>query len=268
MRVALASLHMWEEPPISGINGSGTVFFTGCNLKCVFCQNFEISQQSKGKEISEDDLINIFFALKEKGAHNINLVSGGHFLNNIARAVKKAKEMEIGIPFVYNTNSYEKTESLKLLEGLIDIYLPDIKYFDPYYSLKYSGAEDYFKTASKAVLEMHRQTGENVFGEDGLLKKGIIIRHLVLPGLRHDSFKILEWINENLPDSVCISILNQYTPMYKASQIKEISRRLTSFEYESVIDRFIELGFKNGYMQKKSSQSDCYTPDFNLDIMI
>ncbi|MEA4815492.1 MAG: radical SAM protein [Lachnospiraceae bacterium] len=268
MRAALASLHMWEEPPISGTNGSGTIFFSGCNLKCIFCQNFEISNKNKGKSISTDELVSIFFALKKKGAHNINLVSCGHFLTKIREAIIKAKEKGFDLPFLYNTNSYEKLNAIKSLDGLIDIYLPDIKYFDSQYSLKYSGAKDYFEYASLAVLEMYRQTGENKFNENGLLKKGIIIRHLVLPGLRHDSFKILDWMKENLPGSIYISLLNQYTPMYKALDTKELSRRLTTFEYESVVEYFFKLGFKNGYMQKRAAQSSLYTPDFNLDLLI
>jgi len=268
LRVALANLHMWEEPSISGNNGSGTIFFSGCNLKCIFCQNFEISSENKGKYISTDELVDIFFALKKKGAHNINLVSCGHFLTKIRESITKAKEKGFDLPFLYNTNSYEKLSAIKSLDGLIDIYLPDIKYFDGCYSLKYSDAKDYFEYASSAILEMYRQVGENKFDENGLLKKGIIIRHLILPGLRHDSFKILDWIKDNFPSSIYISLLNQYTPMYKAVDTKELARRLTSFEYESVLEYFFKSGFKNGYMQKKSAQSDFYKPDFNLDLLI
>lgn len=261
---ALASVHMWEEPCISGTKGSGTVFFSGCNLKCVFCQNFDISQQNNGKEISVSRLAEIFIEEQNKNVHNLNLVSAGHFLPAVKEALILAKEKGLKIPVVYNTNGYEKTEALRELEGLVDIYLPDIKYFSPELSNEYSFAENYFETALNAVKEMYRQTGKNIFDETGIMKKGVIIRHLVLPSHRDDSKKILDDIKENFGNNVYVSIMNQYTPMYKAKEIKKLNRRLTTFEYEDVIKYFFDIGLKNGYMQGRLSASDAYTPKFDL----
>ena len=195
-KAALASIHNFEEPPISGTRGSGTVFFSGCNLKCVFCQNYEISQLNKGKELSTDELAEIFINQQNKNVHNLNLVSAGHFLPKVREALIKAKNMGLKMPVVYNSSGYEKAEALKFLDGLIDIYLPDIKYFSSEISAKYSGAADYFKYASSAVKEMYRQVGKNEFDSDGIMQKGVIIRHLVLPNCRKDSFKVLDFIKE------------------------------------------------------------------------
>jgi len=261
---ALASQHMWEEPCISGEKGSGTVFFSGCNLKCVFCQNFDISQEGNGKEISVERLAEIFIEQQNKGVHNINLVSAGHFIPAVKKAIIIAKSNGLAIPVVYNSNGYEKADALKELEGLIDIYLPDIKYFSSEISKEYSFAEDYFDAAINAVKEMYRQVGKNQFNENGMLKKGIIIRHLVLPNCRQDSKKILDIIKENFGNNVYISIMNQYTPMYKANEIKKLNRRLTTFEYEDVIKHFFDIGLENGFMQGKNTATDAYTPIFDL----
>jgi len=261
---ALASVHMWEEPCISGEKGSGTVFFSGCNLKCVFCQNFDISQEGNGKEITVERLSEIFIEQQQKGVHNINLVSAGHFIPAVKKALIIAKSSGLSIPVVYNSNGYEKAEALKELEGLIDIYLPDIKYFSSDISKEYSFAEDYYEVAMEAVKEMYRQVGKNQFDEKGILKKGVIIRHLVLPSCRQDSKKILSAIKENFGNNVYISIMNQYTPMYKAKDIKPLNRRLTTFEYEDVIEYFFDIGLENGYMQGRLSATDAYTPVFDL----
>ena len=261
---ALASVHMWEEPPISGTNGSGTIFFSGCNLRCVFCQNHDISSENFGKTLSVERLSEIMLERQAAGVHNINLVTGVHFTPSIVEAVQRARENGLKIPIVYNSGGYESVETLKMLEGIVDIYLPDIKYYSKELSSKYSKAPDYFLRASEAVKEMYRQTGENTFDENGMLKKGVIIRHLVLPSCKSDSFKILDWIRSEIGEEAYVSILNQYVPVYKASEFKEINRRLMSLEYTRVIDHFFEIGLKNGYMQEKSSASSKYTPLFDL----
>ena len=263
-KAALASIHNYEEPPISGTRGSGTVFFSGCNLKCIFCQNYTISQQNYGKTITTDELAEIFINQQKRNVHNLNLVSARHFIVPVRQALIKAKENGLSIPVVYNSSGYEKAESIKLLDGLVDIYLPDIKYFSAELSKKYSFAENYFEYASKAVEEMYRQVGKPVFDKDGIMKKGVIIRHLVLPNCRKDSFKILDYIKNTFGDNVYVSLLSQYTPMYKAKETKELNRRITSFEYNSVIDYFFKIGLKNGYMQEKSSAESTYTPIFDL----
>ena len=264
IHASLASVHMWEEPPISGNNGSGTIFFTGCNLRCVFCQNYDISSDNYGKAISTERLAQIMLDEQSKGVHNINLVTGVHFVPSIIEAVKIAKENGLVIPIVYNSGGYEKAETIKMLEGTVDIYLPDIKYFSSDIALKYSNASDYINYAVSSIKEMYRQTGENRFDENGMLKKGVIIRHLVLPSHREDSFKVLDIIKENFGTEAYVSLLRQYTPMHRASEFKEINRRLMSMEYTKVIDHFFEIGLKNGYMQEKSSATSQYTPLFDL----
>ncbi len=263
-KVALVSVHNFEEPCISGTKGSGTVFFSGCNLKCVFCQNYEISQLNLGKEVTPNNLANIFLKQQQKGVHNINVVSAGHFILQLKEALVIAKEKGLSIPVVYNSSGYERAEAIKILNGLVDVYLPDIKYFSSEISLNYSNAADYFNYASKAVIEMYNQCGKNVFDNNGLIKRGVIIRHLVLPNCRKDSFKVLEFIKNTFGDNVYVSILRQYTPMYKAKNIKELNRRVTTFEYQSVVDYFFDIGLKNGYMQSADSAKDIYTPDFDL----
>ena len=261
---ALASVHMWEEPPISGTNGSGTIFFSGCSLRCVFCQNHDISSENYGKAVSTKRLAEIMLEHQAAGVHNINLVTGAHFVPSIIEAVQEARDNGLKIPIVYNSGGYESVETIKMLEGIVDIYLPDIKYYSSELSAKYSNAPDYFQRASEAVKEMYRQTGENVFDENGLLKKGVIIRHLVLPSCKSDSFKILDWIRSEIGEGAYVSLLNQYVPVYRASEFKEINRRLMSLEYTRVLDHFFDIGLKNGYMQEKSSASSKYTPLFDL----
>ena len=264
MRLALVSTHMYEEPCISGKKGSGTVFFSGCNMGCVFCQNFDISQKAFGKEVSVGQLADIFLKKQSQGVHNINLVSGGHFAPLIAESIALAKEKGFSLPVVYNTNSYEKPETLRLLEGFIDIYLADIKYFDEKFSQRYSNTPNYFEAASKAVKEMLRQVGHLRINADGIAEKGLLIRHLVMPSLRKDSEKILLWIRDNLGKESSLSLMNQYTPMANACKFKEISRRLTTFEYEKVVDYFLEIGLEKGFRQGKNTASAKYTPKFDL----
>ncbi len=261
IKVAKAYLHLWEEPCISGENGSGTVFFSGCNLKCCFCQNYEISHQTRGREITADELSDIFLKLQDKGAENINLVSGTQFVPQIISALDRVKH-RLDIPVVYNTGGYEKTETIKLLEGYVDIYLPDLKYFSPELSLRYSKVEDYFQHASKAIVEMYSQQPKLVY-EGDMLKKGLIIRHLVLPKCRHDSMRILEWIYENLHEkSYLVSLMSQYTPAYKSCEYPEINRKISTFEYNSVMDKALEYGME-GFFQERSSATLDYTPDFS-----
>jgi putative pyruvate formate lyase activating enzyme len=263
IKAARAHLHMWEEPPISGTKGSGTVFFSGCTLKCVFCQNYKISAENFGEEITGERLGDIFLELQDKGAHNINLVTPTQFVPQIITVLDKVKP-KLDIPIVYNSGGYESTETLKMLDGYVDIYLPDFKYCDNNAAQKYSSAYDYPERAAEAVTEMKRQTGKLVFDENGLLKKGLIVRHLTLPTMRQDSVKVIERIKELLgTEDVLLSLMSQYTPFYRSFEFKELSRRISTFEYNYVADKAIELGFK-GYMQERSSAKEEYTPDFNL----
>jgi putative pyruvate formate lyase activating enzyme len=264
-KVALVSAHFWEEPPISGIKGSGTVFFSHCNLRCVFCQNYEISENGFGTEISIKRLAEIFIEQQNRGLHNINLVSPTHFISQIATALRLAKNSGLNIPIVYNSNGYETMEGLRQLDGLIDIYLPDFKYWEEALAREYSAAPNYFTIASQAILEMRRQVPQDVFDANGMMQKGLIVRHLVLPSHYRDSFRILDWIRYALGADTYVSLLSQYTPMHRANTIKALSRRLTTFEYQKVTEYFFNIGLKNGFMQKKSSATSDYTPIFNLE---
>lgn len=260
-KVARAALHFWEEPCISGEKGSGTVFFSGCSLKCVFCQNFEISRNAFGKEISEEKLIEIFKDLENQGAHNINLVNPTHYSAQLSETLRKYKP---SIPVVWNTGGYDSVESLRKLDGLVDIYLADIKYVSESVSKKYSGAENYFSVASQAVLEMQSQVGENVFDENGIMKKGLIIRHLVLPGNVSQAFRVMDWVKENLPEDTILSLMSQYTPCGKACEYPTINRRLSEREYDLVLDYAEKLDFENVFIQEIESSSKDFIPDFDL----
>lgn len=259
--LARASVHLWEEPPISGTKGSGTVFFSGCNLGCVYCQNFEISHKSKGKVINEKRLGGIFGELESKGVHNINLVNPTHYAHKIRNVLIEAKP---GIPVVYNSSGYERVSTLKSLEGLVDIYLPDLKYISPDRSEKYSGAADYFDFASKALTEMKRQCPENIFDSSGIMQRGMIVRHLVLPQNTNQSIKILEWIRDNLGTDTLISLMSQYTPCGEADKYKELTRKITAREYEKVVSAAEEMGFKNIFTQDYASASENFIPDFDF----
>lgn len=264
VKVAKAYGHMWEEPCISGEKGSGTVFFSNCNLRCVFCQNHDISQEDIGKEISTDRLSEIFLEQQERGFHNINLVNPTHYVPQIKEALKKAKEKGLKLPVVYNSNGYEGIESLKSLEGYIDIYIPDLKYFNDKYALKYSKVPNYFAIASAAIAEMVRQTGSPIFNEEGMLQKGVIIRHLMLPGLLFDSKKVVDYIYKTYGDEVYLSLMNQYTPMFKAMDYPEINKALNPGHYEALIDHCLELGYKNAFIQDTGTNTTAFVPDFNL----
>ena len=265
IHIARAALHHWEEPCISGSNGSGTIFFCGCSLRCVYCQNIEISRcQNNGAEVSEARLTQIFYELKEKGAHNINLVTPTHYLPQIKSILLKIKK-DIDIPIVYNCGGYELPESLDTLNGLIDIYLTDIKYMDNSLAKKYSLADDYFDTAVTTLSKMTEQTGKPIFDKDGLMKKGVIVRHLVLPSHRTDSMEILKYLKSHYgTDKFVLSLMSQYTPNDNLSAFPELNRRITSFEYYSVTNFAYDLGFTNAYIQEKSSAEKEYTPPFDL----
>lgn len=263
-KVALVSRHDWEEPPISGTKGSGTIFFSHCNLGCVFCQNHDISQDGFGQEISIERLAEIFLEQQERGFHNVNLVSAAQFIPQAAKALEIAKENGLTIPVVYNSNGYESLEGLRMLEGLVDVYLPDFKYWNDALAMAYSKAPHYRETAAAAILEMRRQTGADILDADGILQKGLILRHLVLPGQYKDSFQILDWVQKEMGAETFVSLMSQYTPMHKAKEYPPLSRRLTTFEYDKVVDHFFEIGLKNGFMQKRSSATSEYTPTFDL----
>ncbi|MBQ4515291.1 MAG: radical SAM protein [Clostridia bacterium] len=263
--VSRASLHQWEEPCISGKNGSGTVFFSGCSLGCVYCQNHLITKAESGKKISVERLCEIFFELKEKGAHNINLVTPTHFALHIIKAIKLAKTKGLNLPIVYNTSGYESVSTLKMLDGLIDVYLPDFKYLSSDIAKEFSFAEDYPEIAKTAIAEMYRQTGKFEVSDDGMIKKGVIVRHLVLPGYVDESKKVIKYLYDNFSDNIFISIMNQYTPMPAMKNHPNLHRKLTTFEYEKVIDYALSLGVENAFIQDKNTAKESFIPDFNCE---
>lgn len=264
LRVARASLHMWEEPPISGQNGSGTVFFSGCNLGCVFCQNHEIAHDHKGREISPENLAEIFLVLQKRGAANINLVTAVHFIPHVIKALDIAKCLGLSIPIVYNSSGYESVETLRLLKGYIDVYLPDYKYRSPLLAERFSKAKNYPETAEHALAEMVSQTGPCVFDENGMIKKGVIVRHLVLPGHTDDSMAVLEYLHKTYGDRIYISIMNQYTPMRKYEAYPELSRKLTTYEYGKVIKFAQKIGIRNGFLQSGETAKESFIPSFDI----
>ena len=257
IKLARAALHFWEEPCISGTKGSGTVFFCGCNLRCVYCQNSEISGGGTGIPMSDEDVMRTFDRLIEKGAHNLNLVTPTHYADSVARILEKYP-----VPIVYNCGGYESVETLKMLEGLVDIYLPDFKYADSVLAAEYSHAPDYFERASEAIKEMNRQVGVLKLDSDGIAERGLIIRHLVLPGVVSNTKKVLRWIKENLPEGTVVSLMSQYTPCAKAAEHPPLDRRISKYEYEIALDAMIDLGFDNGYVQSRRSAQKDFIPDF------
>ena len=265
IKVARAALHYWEEPCISGEKGSGAVFFSGCTLRCCYCQNYAISSGGFGKEISAERLAEIFLELQRRGAHNINLVTATQYLVKVLRALDLARA-GLHIPVVYNCGGYERVETIRALKGYVDVFLPDLKYYSGNLSWEYSKAKDYFEVASEAIREMVSQSGALRFDGDGMLQKGVIVRHLVLPGARGDSFRILRWLSENLPrENFLLSLMSQYTPAGECGGHRELKRRITTLEYDSVVEEAIRLGLTNGYMQEKSSAREEYTPPFDLE---
>ena len=263
MRAARAALHLWEEPCISGTRGSGTVFFSGCSLGCIYCQNYQISAGNFGRELTVEELADVFRRLEAQGAHNLNLVTATHYRPWVQRALHLAAP---GIPVVGNTGGYETIEAVDALAGDVDIYLTDVKYASAELGARCSNAPDYFETAVAAARRMIEQAGPPVFGADGLLRRGVIVRHLALPGCTEDSLAVLRALAENLPrGGFLVSVMSQYTPFYKAKEQKPFSRRISTYEYRKVVNAAVELGLTDGYMQEKSSAREEYTPPFDLE---
>lgn len=261
IKIARYSLHYWEEPIISGEAGSGTIFFSGCNLKCIFCQNYKISSENMGKEISVERLKEICLELQNIGANNINLVTGTHFLPLIKEALILAKKEGLTIPIVYNTSSYENVESLKEMEGLIDIYLPDLKYYDNKLAENFSLANNYFEIATNAIKEMIRQTGKPVI-ENNIMKKGVIVRHLLLPNHLEDSKKIIKYLHDTYDEDIYISIMNQYTPIKKFDKYPELNRTLTDKEYDELVNYACDLNITQAFIQEGETCKESFIPDF------
>lgn len=261
IKIARYSLHYWEEPIISGETGSGTIFFSGCNLKCIFCQNYKISSENMGKEISVERLKEICLELQNMGANNINLVTGTHFLPLIKEALILAKKEGLTIPIVYNTSSYENVDSLKEMEGLIDIYLPDLKYYDSKLAENFSLANNYFEIATNAIKEMVRQTGKPVI-ENNIMKKGVIVRHLLLPNHLEDSKKIIKYLHDTYDEDIYISIMNQYTPIKKFDKHPELNRTLTDKEYDELVNYACDLNITQAFIQEGETCKESFIPDF------
>lgn len=262
---ARAALHMWEEPCISGKKGSGAIFFSGCTLKCVFCQNWEIAEGKYGKEISSQRLTEIFLELQGKGAANINLVTAGHFVVPVKEALLRAKEQGLAIPVIYNSGGYERVETLRFLEPVVDVWLPDFKYMDGRLAREYSKAEDYPQTAKKALEEMVRQAGECRFDKEGYIQKGVIVRHLILPGHTRDSMEILSYLHKTYGEHIYISVMNQYTPLPQVKDLEPLNRKVTRREYRRVLDFALELGIEQGYFQEGETAKESFIPLFDYE---
>ena len=260
IKIALASIHNYEEPCISEGNGSGTVFFSNCNLSCIYCQNYEISQLGRGKNITIAELANTFLELQRKNVNNINLVTPTMYAYQIKEAIKIARKDGLKLPIIYNTNSYENVETIKALNGYIDVYLPDLKYYSNELSKKYSKVDKYFEVATKAIKEMYKQVGTAKFDENGIIQKGVIIRHLILPNHLQNSKHILKWIKENMPDDIYVSVMAQYFPTYKAKQDNLINRKLKAKEYREIEEFLYTLDLKNGYIQEIGEHEEEYVP--------
>ena len=264
IKVALYSTHNFEEPCISGEKGSGTIFFSNCNMNCIYCQNYEISQQGKGQEISIEELADIMIKQQEKCVENINLVTPTSYVLHIIEALKIAKSKGLKIPIVYNTNGYESVETLKLLEGYIDIYLPDFKYYYNDLGIKYSNVKNYFATTTEAIKEMYRQVGSPQLDEKGIMKKGLMIRHLILPNNIENSKQVLKWIKENIDNNVFVSVMAQYFPTYKAKNMDKLNRKLTKDEYTEIENYLYDLNLENGYIQELGEHEEEYVPKWEI----
>lgn len=264
LRVALVSLHQWEEPCLVGERGAGTIFFSHCNLRCVYCQNYSISHEGFGKKISMERLAEIFIEQQNRGAANVELVTPTHYTEQICAAIDIAKASGLTLPIVWNSNAYENLETLELLRGRVDIFLPDLKYFDDTAARTFSNAPNYFAIASAAIKKMFELVGSAQI-VDRQMTRGVIVRHLVLPNYRRDAMKIIDWLYETFGDEIFISLMNQYTPIYRADEFKKISRALTTFEYQSVVDHAAELGIRNCFVQIGKTADKSFIPNFNLD---
>lgn len=262
-RIALVSLHPWEEPCLVGAKGAGTVFFSYCNLRCCFCQNHAISHAGKGEEVSDERLADIFWEQQERGAATLDLVTPTHYVPQIIHALELARRKGFSLPVVYNSGAYDSVETIEALRGYVDIFLPDLKYVEKESAAEYSLAPDYFEKAAAAIRRMVEITGPIQFDETGRMTRGVLVRHLVLPGHRHESMKALDWLWEEFGNSIQISLMNQYTPMFQASLHKGMNRKLTTFEYESVVDHAVELGITQCYIQQGETASTKFVPDFN-----
>lgn len=263
VRIARSALHLWEEPIISGTRGSGTIFFSGCNLRCVFCQNYAVSHGGKGRELTVEELCERTLDLQRQGAHNINLVTPTHYATAIVEALRRIRK-QLYIPVVYNSGGYEALETIDALEGLVDIYMPDLKYYSSVLSRDYSGAADYFTVARAALIRMQKQVGKPVIDDNGMMTRGLLVRHLVLPGCRKDSIVLLEQLAKLFsPDDFLLSLMSQYTPDFVPADCPydNLRRRVTSLEYESVVKQMEKWGFE-GFVQKRSSATAAYTPPF------
>ena len=265
VRTARAALHMWEEPCISGEKGSGAVFFSGCGLRCCFCQNRDIAIGDSGKEITVERLAEIFLELQEKGAANLNLVTGAHYVPQIICALELARGKGLGLPVVYNSSGYENVETIRMLEGYVDVYLPDLKYMEPELAAAFSHAEDYPRAAQAAIAEMVRQTGPCQFGDDGYIRCGTIVRHLILPGHTKNSIAVLKYLHQTYGEDIFISVMNQFTPVWKNEKYPELNRKVTRREYEKVLDAAVELGIENGYFQEGETAKESFIPAFDYE---
>lgn len=263
VRIALVSLHQWEEPCLVGAKGAGTVFFSYCSLRCVYCQNHAISHGGQGVEVTTERLAEIFLEQQARGAATLDLVTPTHYVPQIIAALDIAKARGLTLPVVYNSSAYENVETIEALKGYVDVYLPDMKYMSAASGGEYSAAADYFAAASAAITRMVEQVGPVQFVADGQLRRGVLVRHMVLPGHRHESMDIVKWLWETFGKTVQVSLMNQYTPMYKAAEHKPLNRRLTTFEYDSVVDYALQLGMENAYIQERRSASAEFVPDFN-----
>jgi len=264
IKIARASLHQWEEPCISGENGSGTVFFSFCPLKCVFCQNYELSHENSGREVTIEKLAEIFLNLQDQKAHNINLVTPTHFVPQIIESLKIAKSSGLTIPIVYNTSGYETVDTLKMLNGYVDVYLPDFKYYSNELAKKYSGVSNYFEIATEALKEMFKQVGEFSLDENGIIKRGMVVRHLILPGYPDDSKYVIAHVYDLFRDKIYISIMNQYTPV-RECKYDELNKKIDNNVYEDVIDYAWNIGIRNAFIQEDGTQSESFIPEFDLN---
>ena len=263
LKVARAALHHWEEPCISGSSGSGTIFFSNCNLKCLFCQNKKISIKGFGKEITINRLSEICMELQKQGANNINLVTPTHYVPSIIKGIKKAKEKGLNIPVVYNTSSYESIDTIKKLNKIVDVYLPDLKYKDDTIAKNYSNIKDYFKVATRNIEEMYNQVGKPIFNQNGIMIKGIIVRVLLLPGHLNDAKEIIKYLYDKYNNNIYISIMNQYTPVEKIDKYINLNRKVTNEEYDDLIEYACDLGIENAFIQEGETQEESFIPDFN-----
>ena len=267
LKLAYYSLHQWEEPVISGSRGSGTIFFSNCNLKCIFCQNKKISTGGYGKEISDERFIEICLELQEKGAHNINLVTPTHYVPIIGEILHKIKGKELFVPIVYNTSSYENIHTLMMMRGIVDIYLADLKYYDDKLAKKYSKVDNYFEYATLAIDEMYRQVGPCSFDKDGMMKSGLIVRVLILPGETEDAKKIIKYLYATFGNYIFISIMNQYTPIINSKRYPNLNRKVTDKEYDEVIKYALSIGVENAFIQEGDTQEESFIPKFDKRVL-